>query len=104
VWFGSVAQENPSVLGSAGVLPPTIAAASNPPAKLHRRAIGAADVLLKLLMMARWRAGAIAAGFDGLTDAILLDAEIAATRGAARTALENILVSSRGFSDSSAIN
>jgi hypothetical protein len=37
-------------------------------------------------------------------DAILLDAEIAATRGAARTALENILVSSRGFSDSSAIN
>jgi hypothetical protein len=42
--------------------------------------------------MARWRTGAIAAGFDGLTDAILPEAEIAATRRLDwRMALENIV-------------
>lgn len=48
-------------------------------------------------MMARWSAGAIASAFDGLTEAILLDAEIAATRRLDwRMALENILMTSRG--------
>ena len=93
-----------SVLGSAGELPPTTAASSSAPTKLQRIAIGILDGWQELRAMARWTAGAIAAGFDGLTDASLLDAEIAVTRGAARMALENILRSSRGLADSSAIN
>ena len=56
-------------------------------------------------MMARWDLIAIAAGFDGLTDAILPEAEIAATRRLDwRMALENILMSPRSYSSSSAIN
>jgi hypothetical protein len=55
--------------------------------------------------MAGWLAGAIDAGFDGLTDAILPEAEIAATRRLDwRRALENMVCTSRSYSDSSAIN
>jgi len=44
-------------------------------------------------------------GCDGLTDAILPEAEIAATRRLDwRMALENILSSSRGYMEGSAIN
>jgi hypothetical protein len=59
----------------------------------------------ELQTMAGWRACAIDAGFDGLTDAILPEAEIAATRRLDwRRALENIVCTSRSYSDSSAIN
>jgi len=59
----------------------------------------------ELQTMAGWRAGAIDAGFDGLTDAILPEAEIAATRRLDwRRALENMVCTSRSYSNSSAIN
>lgn len=59
----------------------------------------------ELQTMAGWRTGAIDACFDGLTDAILPEAEIAATRRPDwRRALENIVCTSRSYSDSSAIN
>lgn len=61
--------------------------------ELNRKAIGAEDKCLKLQMMARWKTGAIAAGFDGLTDAILPVAEIAATRRLDwRRALDHIVM------------
>jgi len=59
----------------------------------------------ELQTMVGWRAGAIDAGFDGLTDAILPEAEIAATRRLDwRRALENMVCTSRSYSNSSAIN
>jgi hypothetical protein len=55
--------------------------------------------------MGRWEMGAIAAYFDGLTDAIRPEAEIAATRRLDwRIALESILINSRSCSNRSAIN
>ena len=61
------------------------------PPKLHRRAIGNANEQLGLVSMVRYIAGAIAAGFDGLTDASLPEAETAATRRLDwRRALENM--------------
>lgn len=55
--------------------------------------------------MARCVTGAIDASYNGLTDAILPEAEIAATRRLDwRMALENMVCASRSYSNSSAIN
>lgn len=67
------------------------AAQAVPSTKLHCGANGIGYRFWRLLAMAGRAAGAIAGGCDGLTDAILLVAEIAATRRLDwRMALENM--------------
>jgi hypothetical protein len=59
--------------------------------KLHCSANGIENRILELQAMAEVAAGAMAGGCDGLTEAILLEAEIAATRRLDwRMALENM--------------
>lgn len=80
---------------------PAPANAAGPPdasAKLLGGANGMETAVRGLQAMARQAAGAMAGGCDGLTDAILLEAEIAATRRLLwRMALENMVRCSRGY-------
>lgn len=69
----------------------------NPSNKLQCEAIGIDDRSRELLAMARWIAGAIAAGGDGLTEVICALADTAARRLDWRIALENIVRTSRGY-------
>lgn len=82
-----------------------VAAPPSTPKQRRCSANGIGMASWELHGMARWRKGAIDASFDGLTDAILPEAEIAATRRPDwRMALENMVCASRSYSNSSAIN
>lgn len=90
--------ENSSTLGSAGELLWIQRGNPNSSTKLQRGANGIENRFRKLRAMARWIAGAIAAGGDGLTDEICaLAAETAARRLDWRIARENIVMTSRGY-------
>lgn len=69
----------------------------NPSTKLQCGANGIENRVQEPAAMARWTAGAIAAGDDGLTEAIWARADTAARRLDWRRARENIVDTSRGY-------
>ena len=89
--------ENSLTLGSAGELVGNQRGALNPCSELQCCANGAMNRVRKLRAMARWIAGAIAAGGDGLTEEICALADTAARRLDWRMARENIVMTSRGY-------